>query len=85
MSSVTDMRDRPSGAGTGGVPMTGGEMVALFERCGVPRAEITAGMMLAGEFSIKAERMACANFVHDRLGADGHGVAQMIRDGKHVG
>lgn len=29
--------------------------------------------------AIAAEREACAKLVHDRLGADGYGVAQMIR------
>lgn len=47
------------------VPMTGEDMVALFERCGVPRTEITAGMMLAVELSIKAERMECAKVCED--------------------
>lgn len=31
------------------------------------------------EKAILAEREACAALVHDRLGADGYGVAQMIR------
>ncbi len=46
--------------------MTGEDMVALFERCGVPRTEITAGMMRAVEFSIKAERDACAKIADER-------------------
>lgn len=29
--------------------------------------------------AVAAEREACAQLVHDRLGADGYGVAQMIR------
>lgn len=29
--------------------------------------------------ALRAERERCAKIVHARLGADGHGVAQMIR------
>jgi hypothetical protein len=29
--------------------------------------------------ALSAEREACAKLVHDRLGADGYGVAKMIR------
>lgn len=45
--------------------MTGEDMVELFDRCGVPRTEITAGMMRAVELSIKAERMECAKVCED--------------------
>ena len=31
-------------------------------------------------YVVAAEREEIAKFVHDRLGADGYGVAQMIRD-----
>ena len=47
------------------IPMTGADVVTLFERCGVPRTEVTAGMMYAVEFAIKAERMECARVCED--------------------
>lgn len=34
--------------------------------------------------AVAVERAACAQLVHDRLGADGYGVAQMIRNRSSV-
>ncbi len=58
--------------------MTGADMVALFERCGVRRTEITAQMMNAVDLATKAEREECAKI------ADAYGkrepVAREIAD-----